>query len=136
MPIEWREKMAIGHEVIDTDHKRLIELLNTYEDAVKDKNLKKLEETFDGLMDYTRTHFAREENIQRSIGYLDNINHMGIHAELLMRMDKYHKGLKKTHKVDLKDVSKFLYDWLIGHVMSEDKKMIPFIEAARKSKEI
>jgi len=40
MPIKWREQLAVGNAVIDEDHKELIKLINEYEEAVANKDLK------------------------------------------------------------------------------------------------
>jgi len=53
MPIEWRNKTAVGTPMIDNDHRRLIELINRYEQAIEAKNIKLLKSSFDNLLEYT-----------------------------------------------------------------------------------
>jgi hemerythrin len=38
MALQWREQLSVGNEVIDADHKQLIENLNQVEKYIENKN--------------------------------------------------------------------------------------------------
>ena len=129
MPIIWRSGMSVGEPLIDTDHKHLIELLNSYEDAVHSKDLTLLKSTFEGLLKYTETHFNREEDLMQAIHYKGLGDHRLAHQDLLDELKVFHKQiLSKTGHIALPLVSKFLHDWLVNHVLNEDMKLKPLLE--------
>jgi len=129
MSITWRNKMTVGEPMIDIDHKRLIELINSYENAVGSKDLDLLKSTFEGLLKYTETHFSREENLMRAIHYRGYREHKDAHQKLIEELQKFHNRIiYKDGHISLPEVSRFLHDWLINHVLEEDMKMKPLFE--------
>ncbi len=130
MPIVWRNKMSIGEPMIDSDHKQLIELLNSYEDAVNSRDLALLKSTFAGLLKYTETHFNREESLMQAIHYKGYQDHHEAHLDLIDELHTFHKQImSKTGHIDLPEVSRFLHDWLVNHVLNEDMKLKPLLES-------
>lgn len=87
MAIEWREKMSVGNESVDKDHRNLIELVNSFERSMDTFDttgnfivaLKQLEE-------YSKQHFDREEMYQELIGYPGLEQHRISHHELIIQL--------------------------------------------------
>lgn len=60
----WNDRISVGVETIDADHKKLIAMVNDLYDAIlAGCGRKKLDSLLDHLIDYTRYHFAREEKL-------------------------------------------------------------------------
>ena len=49
MALKWRDQLSVGNEVIDADHKQLIENLNQVEKYIEIKNKKGLTTSLDNL---------------------------------------------------------------------------------------
>ncbi len=64
MLIKWDESMDIGVSKINSQHKKLVDLVNHFYSNLKDKeyndNVSKL---LQGLIEYTEYHFAYEEKL-------------------------------------------------------------------------
>lgn len=70
MPIVWREAMSVDGGIIDRDHQYLIEIINQFEMVAPDFGaVDQLTSILFKLETYTKRHFRREEELQRSINY-------------------------------------------------------------------
>lgn len=83
---EWNSSLETGNEMIDSQHKVLIERINELLRACTEgKGRAEIDSTVKFLEDYTKEHFDDEEKLQRKYGYPDRTNHK-----------KYHEGFKKV----------------------------------------
>lgn len=70
MRAEFDESLVTGNEMIDTQHKELIEKINKLLDSCETSKEKVVAvKTLDYLADYTEFHFGEEEKLQESINY-------------------------------------------------------------------
>jgi hemerythrin len=129
MPISWREAMSVGNEAIDDDHKKLILLINLYEDAIAKHNVFELKTAFQGLMEYAGQHFDREEKLQAAIFMPGAMAHRQEHRELVEKLRVFNDNLNDPSKprIAIEVASKFLHDWIVDHVLHSDMKMKPLL---------
>jgi hemerythrin len=121
--ITWTEKMSVGVEVLDADHKRLIDLLNDLHDGIAaGHGTERLERVLDGLVDYVATHFAREEELFAKTVYPGAAEHIQEHRALTKLVKdvqaRYNQG--KFEALSL-NIMNFLKDWLIEHIQGSDR---------------
>jgi hemerythrin-like metal-binding protein len=119
---EWKDSLSVGNQMIDRDHKMLIQYVNEMHAAMMAGHGKEIVGSIlTKLVTYTKEHFAREETIWRTGHYAELEKHKKEHAELLHTVGdfkaKYDKG---TVAVSV-DVMNFLRDWLKNHIMKSDK---------------
>ncbi len=132
MPLmEWNDRMSVSVGIFDDDHKKLVTMLNALFDAVQaGKGKDALGKILDGLIEYTKNHFAREEDYMTKNGYPDLAAHRKEHEELTKQVievqKKYHSGSTATLSME---VMNFLKNWLIKHIQGTDKKYGPFFNA-------
>ncbi len=131
MPIEWRDSLSVGNDLIDEDHKQLLVLISQYEIAVSLKDPGILQDAFDGLVEYAHTHFEREQNLMEAVHYPDRRRHADQHVSLITAMDDFHKKLIKKKSIDINKVNKFLRNWILDHVLEEDMKLGPYVKGQR-----
>lgn len=130
MPLmNWNDKMSVGIEVFDADHKKLIAMLNDLFDAVQaGKGKDVLGKILDGLVDYTKMHFSREEQMMQKHSYVDYAAHKKEHDDLAKQVldvqKKYQSGQTATLSME---VMNFLKNWLVKHIQGTDKKYGPFL---------
>ena len=123
--IQWTEAMSVGVEALDRDHKHLIHLINGlhYADT-------SFVELFNELLDYTCTHFEREEEHLEAMGYPGLDGHRNQHD---IFTDKVGAMLKKYRDEGFAEtdhsVSDFLWTWLKGHILIEDMKYAAWTRA-------
>lgn len=125
-PCVFTEKYLTGIELIDGEHKTLFEIIGEANDLVKAELLHdKYDEIVNiltRLRDYTKEHFADEEE------YMESINYPGIGAQKMA-----HKiFVSKLEEIDLQHVDdhqqeyieellEFLFGWLSNHILKMDK---------------
>lgn len=133
MAILWRAAMAVGHDMIDTDHQQLIELINAVEDRLRgtvgDDSLAK---TLDQLTLYAHEHFEREENLMRSLQYRRSVEHRQAHRELRTRLEKLRSDIEAanadtTPPAEIERLVVLLRSWLLDHVLKEDMLLKPVL---------
>jgi hemerythrin-like metal-binding protein len=126
----WTDKLGVGVKVLDDDHKKLIDLLNRLDDGMKKgKGKETLGKVLDGLVSYTKFHFAREEEFFAKTGY-PALEHKREHAELVKQAEELqsrHKSGECALSIATLD---FLKDWLIIHIQGTDKKYTEHLNAA------
>ena len=84
MPLmEWNDKLSVGVAQFDNEHKKLVAMVNELFDAVQGGHGKEaLGKILDGLIAYTKTHFANEERYFQQHGYADYAQHKAEHDAL------------------------------------------------------
>lgn len=132
MPLmTWNDKMSVGVSMLDTDHKKLVEMLNELYDAVQNgKGKDSLGNILDGLIDYTKIHFAHEEKLFAQTNYPESAVHKKEHDDLTSQVvqvqKKYKSGATGTLSLE---VLNFLKNWLVNHIGGEDKKYGPYLNS-------
>lgn len=132
MSLVWREQLSVGNNVIDGDHKYLIEIINEVEQSLKAKDKGKLAATLDKLAKYSQVHFDREERIARAAGYTQVPNLSQTHQALAHKLEQMTgeiDGLGQTWSAEaIAQFTGFLRDWLLDHVIKEDLLMKPVLQ--------
>lgn len=149
MSIAWREAMAVGDEMVDSDHRHLIDLINAFEAAIVGKiDHKKVARVLLGLVEYTGEHFAREEELQLAIRYPYHESHRRSHRDVLRKLSEIVGEYTKTTEGPtrdrmVRDLTAFLKEWLVDHIIQSDLRMKPYVlqmqaqkaEAIRRKRE-
>ncbi len=84
MRFGWTPSMSVGNDELDNDHKHLAEIINEiYAPSLSDRSLRELLVTvLQKLINYTETHFRREEAFLEQRGYPYLAEHKAAHAGL------------------------------------------------------
>ncbi|GAB6051857.1 bacteriohemerythrin [Magnetospira thiophila] len=129
--IVWNDKMSVGVETLDNDHKILIDLLNRVHAVAGEGggDQKVLAKTLDELLDYVRYHFEAEERLMKLAAYPNLEAHQELHKVMGGKVAEKHqelveRGLDEKGSLELMN---FLSDWLIRHILREDMKYKPFL---------
>ena len=127
MGFAWREQLSVGNDVIDSDHKYLVELINQVEEVLKTKNSTALSEVLNSLSKYAMVHFSREEKIAQAAGYVSTSQLSHSHRALTQQLDEI-KAEMLQEQMDWSSTAvdhfvSFLRRWLIEHVIKEDLLM-------------
>lgn len=132
MALMWREQLSVGNNVIDSDHKFLIETINKVEQCLVTKNRSNLMAALNDLGQYSRVHFDREEKIAEAVGYTQVPHLNQSHQELLKQLERVRgeiDGMGQEWSLETVDhFTTFLRDWLINHVIKEDLLMKPVLQ--------
>lgn len=84
--IEWSDKLNIGIEELDQQHKTIINYFNDIFDVVEAKQAEVMEKKFDALLEYLGVHFTYEEELMKKSEYPEYAKHKAEHDEMRKKM--------------------------------------------------
>src|SRR3989338_2403178 len=129
MGLKWCEQLSVGNDVIDSDHKHLIKIINLVEESLATTNLSNLTLALASLSQYSKEHFAREEKIAIAAGYTQIPRLHKSHEALIGKLDQVKREIgEEWAATSVKRFTVFLQDWLVNHVIKEDLLMKPALE--------
>ncbi|MBF0455119.1 MAG: hemerythrin family protein [Magnetococcales bacterium] len=128
--ISWKEEYSVGIESIDNDHKQLLDLtLRIFQSLRSARGADKASEVIDELIEYTVTHFAREEGMMRDNGYVNLDEHIEAHNAMRSKMEEFRKNFDDNSNEVSSELLKYLQEWLISHITVTDKLYSEFLIA-------
>lgn len=115
----WTDEMETGIDVIDEQHKRIVDYIYQLEWATKHRDRESVGEVLRELTDYTLTHFAFEESMMEEAGYRMSKPHKSVHESFTKRVVKYQERHNEGEDIN-EQLSSMLSTWLMHHIMRDD----------------
>ena len=131
LDIAWSKDYELGNEFVDSQHKRLFELVcNLGKSCLEGEDVATLSETLDFLLQYTVQHFSDEESLQLKYNFPEYEHHKKLHEEFEATVgEKVLEFKEKGSTKDLSDtVNDFVVTWLLNHILKEDMKIGAYIK--------
>jgi hemerythrin len=117
--ILWSTDLNTGIDVIDSQHKRIVDYINQLGDAIRQQNRTSVGSVLDELVDYTLSHFSFEENLQEVSGYKNAKTHKAVHELFVKRLARYMSKHQAGEDV-ASQLHAMLSTWLIQHIQRDD----------------
>lgn len=134
--VNWKD-FAIGIEEIDHDHSEIVQNFEKLYLLMKEgKGHEYYNELLPFLNDYVHRHFDHEEAVMIKMNFNRYEEHKKIHEEFKLRVARIvenYNGESVTNS-DLLKINLFIKDWLIHHILMEDRKIGEFFEACIQKK--
>lgn len=129
--ISWSPMLSTDVQIIDDQHKKLIDLINKLNDAMNAGHGKEaLKAVLTELVDYTVYHFGTEEKLMGQHKYADSTAHLGEHKKLVQDVSAFKTKFEAGNAMISTEIMNFLRDWLSKHIMQTDKKFGKALNAA------
>lgn len=130
MRAEFDESLVTGNEMIDTQHRELIDKINKLLDSCESGNDKVVAvKTLDYLADYTEFHFGEEEKLQESIAYPALAEHRKEHDKLRQVVKDLYNMLEEEEGPSpafVERVNVNVIEWLYGHIKGFDRSVAEY----------
>lgn len=129
--ISWSDMLSVKNEKIDTQHKWLVENLNTFLHAmIEGEGVEKIKGMLEKLGDYVIFHFDDEEKYLESIAYPKLKEHKKIHKNFVEELGNLGKVLlEQGPSPELAIVlQEKVALWLINHITVTDMEYRYFYE--------
>lgn len=117
--IEWTSDLDTGIQVIDNQHRRIVDYINNLYHAIEHHSNAEVEEVIDELVDYTLSHFTFEENLMEEAGYPFVNAHKKVHELFVKRVGSFQQRFKVGEDVG-EELLHMLKAWLINHIRNDD----------------
>ncbi len=125
----WSDSYTVNSAAIDSQHKKLFTLVNDLHDAMmQGKGKDVLGATLDALMDYTRVHFGDEERMLEKLKYPELPNQKTEHTLFISKISELQAQHKAGKLAVTLPVLDFLKNWLVNHILKNDKKYAAYIK--------
>ena len=124
----WSDSLDTGINVIDKQHRRIVEYINALYDAYEAGEKEGAMPVLDRLIHYTMTHFAFEEGVMEEGGYPYLKAHRRVHQLFTKKVGEYLERANKGEDVTLA-LLEMLKRWLVGHIKNDDAD---YVESARQ----
>jgi hemerythrin len=128
----WKDEYCVHNAEIDTQHKKLVALLNSlHEGMMAGKSQQQLEHLLGELVQYTVVHFAAEERLMQRSNYPEYKGHKQIHEDLTRQVGEFQSKFRSGRVALSIELLQFLKSWLRHHIQGSDQEFGRFL-ATRK----
>jgi hemerythrin len=124
---QWGPELELGIDVIDQQHRRIVEYMNELHDAMMQKNDEAVGRVIEALVDYTLTHFAFEESLMEKGGYPLTEPHRAVHENFTRQIHRYREEHQNGAEVAKKLLSS-LRVWLTNHISRYDRDYVAAVK--------
>ncbi len=125
--IEWNADLEIGIGVIDGQHRRIVDYINTLSELGDHPDRSIVGEVIDDLVDYTFSHFAFEEALMEEAGYDSLAVHKMTHEGFSRQISDFKQRFENGEDV-AQALGELLRTWLIDHIVTDDRSYAPLVK--------
>ncbi len=124
----WKDAFYCGHDLIDGQHKALFNHSNQIFSAItSNRPISEIHNLFTELIEGLRRHFADEEEVLHTIGYIAIAKHAKEHARLLAEADRLSQSFEASTMHVGETFQFFVKEIVMLHMMGMDRDFYPFI---------
>jgi hemerythrin len=124
----WSEQFNVGIEVIDKQHRQLVEYVNQLEEARSGgQSQQEIGKLINQLVDHTIFHFGFEEGLQEKVGYPYIKAHQKMHVMFAKQVSELQARFKNGEDVS-QDIDGMLVNWLMDHLKHDDADFVPTVK--------
>lgn len=127
--INWQPSMSVNVAVIDQQHQKLVNMINSLNDAmVQGKGRDIQGQIINGLVTYAATHFSTEEKLFLQHGYPDTMAHVAEHNAFVSKVSEFRNQFQSGRMSLTIELMSFLSKWLNDHILLSDRKYSGFFK--------
>jgi hemerythrin len=127
--LTWTSNLNTGIEVIDGQHKRIVEYINQLHDARLSQNRNLIGKVMDDTVDYTLSHFGFEETLIEDAGYEFVRPHKRVHELFIKRVSEYKERFDAGENV-AEELHGLLSRWLFSHILNDDAAYVSAVKGS------
>lgn len=131
MKMNWRSEYNTGIDVIDDQHKRILDYINQIEDVRFTRDRNQIKEVLDNIIDYTQSHFTFEESLQDEAGYKYRVPHKRVHDLFIKKIEDYRDRFVMGQAIE-DELHQILTKWLINHIQHDDADYVSAVKENMK----
>ena len=87
MKMKWVPDYNTGIDVIDDQHKRILDYINEIDGIDANTDRARIKQILENIIDYTQSHFTFEESLQEEAGYKYRVPHKRVHDLFIKRLN-------------------------------------------------
>lgn len=127
--IAWTQDMSVGSEELDEHHRMLIDCLNKLGQLLEGSASRdEVAAVVSALEEFVLVHFSAEEQAMRAAGFPGWREHKEQHDRMYDSVYSLKSDIEHGRDVDVLHLHGVLYEWLMKHILGEDRNYMPFLE--------
>ncbi len=129
--IEWTNNLSVGVQLIDEQHKALIQRLNDVSTAIEvDQGEREIIKTLGFLAEYADFHFSTEEKHMQESNYPGLEQQKMKHQEFMVTLTNLEEDFEEegSTRALADSINNFLVNWLKTHIRGLDRQFGDFLE--------
>lgn len=127
--IQWKQEYSVGVEEMDNQHKRLFAIINKLIEQPRsspDKSF--IIEILREMVNYSRNHFADEEELMQKYGYSELEQQRRQHSYFVNTTAELALNILSEGQKTTDETAEFLRSWLTIHILKWDMKYKEFFK--------
>lgn len=134
MRLKWDEELSTGIPQMDEQHRKLIDMLNHFYEAVeRGQRDQAIETLLQQAEEYTLYHFNSEEALMREMDYPEFEPHQKAHQNLINEVRSAKERRGRGDEKAVRELAAFLLSWLYTHIAKTDHKYGEFYRTKEKA---
>jgi hemerythrin len=126
--IFWTNQLNVGIEVIDNQHRRIVDYINLLDDAVTSGHAREdIRILINDLVDYTISHFGFEESLQEEAAYPFIKAHQKVHGLFTRRVADFQTRFDNGEDIS-ENLHSLLTTWLLNHIKHDDADYVQSVK--------
>jgi hemerythrin-like metal-binding protein len=128
--INWRDEFSVGVEEMDTQHKKLLAMINRLiEEQHTLTDPKTIAELLTGMTDYALEHFRAEEYLMAEYDYDRKSLQEAQHKSFLDKTRSFLEAADIGPNILSAALLDYLGSWLVNHILTEDMQYKDFFRS-------
>lgn len=126
-PIVWSQTFSVGVSELDTQHKKLIGMINRLiEEQKVVTDPVTIAELLTEMTDYAQEHFRSEEYLMAEYGYEGKDRQVQSHEAFIAKTNSFMSASDVGPNILSKALLEYLKSWLVNHILNEDMQYKEF----------
>ncbi len=124
MDIQWKDRYNIDYKEIDSQHKKLLGIMNDLNSLIISSSTDSADEIRKillRLVEYASIHFKYEEMHMARCDYYLKKDHIREHRKFIKYIIDFNDCILDKRELALRDMFEFLKNWYFDHIMQVDK---------------
>jgi hemerythrin len=121
--LQWDESLSVGVELIDQQHRMLIQRLDDFATAAEaSQGTAQVVNTLAFLIEYTEFHFDAEEKHMAETGYPGREDHQDMHKDLKTTLARLEQDFHEEGATQMlaEAIHTLMVNWLVKHIREVD----------------
>ena len=125
--MEWSPELETGIPEVDTQHKRIVNLVNQMQEARLNKDMETVASVITEMVDYTLSQFAFEEALMEDARYRFLGPHRRVHELFAMKIPEFQARFEAGEDIT-EELHTMLVRWLYNHIRGDDQGYVESIK--------
>ena len=126
--VQWTAAFEIGVPEVDAQHRRLIEALGDFLEALRTGGTReRVSELLVFLASYVFEHFDCEEELMRKVGYPGLAAHQREHEGYRRRVRALIAHVRSAEAVLTLPLAAFVSEWIQDHILGSDRQIAAWL---------